>query len=222
MIYTRKNNASIIMIQSITRMLTEKRRFNRFKLAARIIQKKWKHFDHRDPISLQRIGIPFFLRRHSSTLRLDACVLHAYIEATGDLCDPTCRVPYTPSELKRLDALLPNAKPLSQRTDMLHTLRETIVMRLSLCEAFEREMYNHINGLKLFMEMDAVIMLQTDVASMLIQSFGNMRSLDMEFAKTSLIGLISFVKKDFTDTSRLAGAIIFLLEELFKDGIFTA
>ncbi len=218
MIYTRGQSLYIIKIQSLLRMYQEKCLFFNKKNAILLIQYKWKQFDHRDPISLQRIGIPFVLRRHSSTLRLDACVLHAYIEATGDLCDPTCRVPYSSNELKRLDALLPNSNPLSVRTDILHTLRETIVMRHSLCEAFEREIYNSINCLKLFSEMDAIIMLQTDTASMIMQSFGNMCSLDVDFSKTSIESMITFVKYDFSpETPRLSCAIVFLLEELMND-----
>jgi len=103
--------------------------------AARRIQTLWRR---RDPLRGGVVRRPYWIFRgdEARPVCYDAGVLHAYVEATGDLSDVMCRVPYTRAELLGL-AWFAGRSARSLDPDLLARRREATQERTSLENALE-------------------------------------------------------------------------------------
>ena len=131
----------------------------------------------RDPILLQPITTLFLLYRGQQFQAYDAHVLRQYIMTTGDLYDPVSRCRYTTHELMRLDRtvgqkntvlvhLLPNLREHRQQLYTMH----------ALCDALEREIYDHIDRA---LHISSALVFADHIMPMLIQCFENLYMVDM-------------------------------------------
>lgn len=146
--------------------------------SSKIIQEWWRQVIATDPITLGRIKIPFLLIRSGSVIKYDAYSLYEYIITCGDTRDPVCRILLNDIEMNRLDRTCGSKNLLSSKKNCLRAIREKCILNISLCDALEREILKYISELVEYSDENAVKKLHDEYGGILIQCFGNLKSID--------------------------------------------
>ena len=114
-----------------------KRRMRRRRCACICIQNVVRVRQNRDPITLERIVLPFVLVRNRCKLFYDAGSLVEYIKTSGERRDPIARETINDVELRRLMRITGDQGLLEVVNS---SMCNDLVQRQSLEAAFEREM----------------------------------------------------------------------------------
>ena len=118
------------------------------------IQKYWKIFDVRDPITLSRPIIRIKFVRGNTIHVYDAQSLFAYILHTGDFKDPITRTEFNTCELMRIDHKNKNrSRFLIEKKDVLLNMRTEEQLNDNLCNALENEFNDYIQQIRNNQEM---------------------------------------------------------------------
>lgn len=165
--------------------------------ASRVIEKKllwWFHL--RDPISLDRIKVPFRLVRHGCVQIYDASSLYNYITSSGDFYDPISRKEYDICELLRLEHrlhLLPHS--IMQRKDELLKARKDYFSLMGLCDVLEMDLMDHVNTIRSKMNhREFELLFRLECIPGIIFSFENFKMVHIHRCVLSLKHVIQHLK----------------------------
>lgn len=148
---------------------------------AKCIQTEWRKYARTDPLTLERIRLPFALYRWGRMHMYDAFTLADYIRSTGDLTDPTARVEYASHELMRLDRLLQTEKAdqLIFLRGKLSEHREKERQNDSITVALEHELDDTIeHTMTIASEFNATRHFKREIMPLLVQCFDNLRTVN--------------------------------------------
>lgn len=184
-----------ITLRSLFTIQLQSKKFLKMIYACKKIQKWWRIVNKKDPISLQRIIVPFLLFRCNSTVLYDATTLKKYIISTGDLRDPICRIPLSIHELKQLDTILPSIPSLISLHSVFADLNDRHVTNITLCDAMERELMKLIYELPGASDFVSVQKLHDEYGAMILQCFGNYKAIDVDRCKITLHNMLYTLDK---------------------------
>lgn len=146
--------------------------------STKVIQRGWREFNIRDPITLSRVGNHVKIIRCNVTHVYDADSLLSYIVATGDFHDPIARLEYSNCELMRIDHAVGNhGRFLISKRQVLKSMRENELVHVQLCEAFENEFLNYIACVR-SMRSEDLINFSNDIVPQLFQCYENYKMID--------------------------------------------
>jgi hypothetical protein len=175
---------------------------------ATCIQRWWRESVHFDPISLERVSVPFRVYRGKVAIVYNAPTLHAYICTTGDLLDPVCRTKFSAAELRRLDVVVGGERQLHRQIHSLEAQQGASAMRIDLCDAIERDMRAHVHALAELPDLEAFGVLHDTHAFVLLQCFANLFAVDASRCRLSLAAMRVTIDATLNPESLLYGCLM--------------
>lgn len=153
----------------------------------------------RDPITLCRVRVPFYIVRGACRLVFDAHALYEYILRTGDFRDPVSRTSLTELDLSRLGRANGVARrQLCDRREALEAERRRSLGEAELVTAIEREIDGYLEQLG---DPEVPDLAASRLSSYIVQSYRNLVALDPARSEQHARGWFETIKDspDYTE-----------------------
>lgn len=163
------------------------------------IQRMWRLFDIRDPITLCKPIVKICIVRGNVKHMYDAKTLFSYIINTGDYRDPIARMEFNDCELMRIDHKNGNVgRFLIKKKNMLLNMRQEDQLNENLCDALENEFNDYVQQIRNRIAEETMTseVFSTEMIPQIFQCYENYKAANYRRCKDYLISLCRSLNND--------------------------